>query len=144
MIPANLTAFLVVGCPGSGKSWVCGQLAGLYHYVPHDQFKAAPGASYTAEICRQSHTAKRPLLIETPFSMSQIVAPLEHVGFHVTPVFIQEHPEVIRQRYWAREGRELPAGHLTRQRTYQERATAMGHFQGTSSQVLEYLRALAS
>lgn len=135
-------ASLVVGCPGSGKSWVCEQLTDRYHYVPHDQFVATSHGAYLGAIIRHSRTATRRLLIETPFSVSKIMEPLHGMGISVLPVFIQEHPEVIRQRYWAREGRDIPPGHLTRQETYRQRAEALGAFQGTSSQVLAHLRKL--
>lgn len=132
--------FMVIGCPGSGKSWVMNQLTDKFHLVLHDQFL---GKVYLSEIAKQSKIATRPLLIETPFSISQIKDPLEQCGFQITPVFIQEHPQVIMQRYLAREGRAIPPGHLTRQQTYRDRALMWGAFMGTSSEVLEHLRRAA-
>jgi hypothetical protein len=129
--------FMVVGCPGSGKSWVCERLTDLFHYVRHDAFL---GGNYLREIDRQMAAATKPLLIETPFSVSQIKDPLEAAGIKVTPVFIQEDQAVIRNRYRLREGKPIPPGHLTRQETYRQRALAWGAFQGTSSQVLAHLK----
>lgn len=131
---------MVIGCPGSGKSWVCDQVKHLFHYVHHDLFIGMAGAAYVEEIVRQSRIAARPILIESPFSISEIKDPLERMGLRVTPVFIQEHPEVIRQRYWSREHKDIPQGHLTRQETYRRRAIAWSAFQGTSSEVLIYLK----
>jgi hypothetical protein len=131
---------MVIGCPGSGKSWVCDQLKDRFHYVHHDLFVGMAGGVYVAEIVRQSKIATRPLLIESPFSVSQIKDPLERLGFQITPVFIQEDPAVIRGRYRARERKEIPTGHLTRQITYKQRADTWRAFQGTSSQVLAHLK----
>ena len=129
--------YMVIGCPGSGKSWVCTRLIAEYQYVRHDSFI---GADYVAEIVRQAKTATKPLLIETPFSVSQIKDPLELQEFRVTPVFIIEQPDVVRQRYRTREGKDIPAGHLSRQATYEQRARAWQAFRGTSDQVLAYLK----
>lgn len=133
--------FLVVGCPGSGKSWVCEQLGSQFEYVRHDDFKDP--AKYVSEIVKQARTANKALLIETPFSVSQIKEPLEKRGFDVTPVYIQEEPETLKKRYRDRENKDIPAGHLTRQETYKQRAHESGSFQGTSNQVLSYLKSAA-
>lgn len=128
--------FLVVGCPGSGKSWVCEKLSKQFQYVRHDDHLKG----YVPEIVRQAKTATKPLLIETPFSVSQIKDPLEKQGFEVVPLYIQERPEVVRQRYREREGKDIPEGHITRQATYAQRAAAQGAFSGSSTEILQRLR----
>lgn len=128
--------FMVVGCPGSGKSWVCEKLSKQFQYVRHDDHLKG----YVPEIARQAKTATRPLLIETPFSVSQIKEPLEKQGFEVVPLYIQERPEVIRERYQNREGKSIPDGHLTRQETYGKRAKEQGAFSGSSTEILQRLR----
>jgi AAA domain len=133
------SVYMVIGCPGSGKSWVCEQLKDQFHCVQRDPFSGMSGSAYIDEIVRQSRVAIKPLLIEAPFSISKIKEPLERLGFRVTPVFIQENYSVIRARYRQREGREIPRRHLTRQHTYQQRAIAWDAFQGTSSEVLRWL-----
>jgi predicted kinase len=127
--------FMVVGCPGSGKSWVCEKLSGKFQYVRHDDNPKG----YVPEIVRQAKTATKPLLIETPFSVSQIKEPLEKQGFEVVPLYIQERPEVIRERYQKREGKPIPEGHLTRQQTYRQRAAEQGAFSGSSTEILQRL-----
>lgn len=127
--------FMVVGCPGSGKSWVGEQLKQKYEYVRHDDHKTG----YVDAIARRAKSATKPLLIETPFSVSQIKEPLEKQGFEVVPLYIQEKSEVIKQRYQAREGKEIPAGHLTRQQTYAQRANEQGAFSGSSTEILAKL-----
>lgn len=136
--------FMVIGCPGSGKSWVCDQLKDIFDYVHHDLFVGMAGGTYVNEILKRSQNAKRPLLIEAPFSISQIKDPLEQMGFQIEPVFIQEDPGVITERYLKREKKEIPKGHLTRQQTYNSRADEWKAFKGTSSQVLEHLKAKVS
>jgi hypothetical protein len=131
--------YMVIGCPGSGKSWVVNQLTGKFNLVPHDAYLGRAWTAYVHEIIKQANCSDRPVLIEAPFSVSQIKDPLEQAGLTVIPVFIQERREVLIQRYFAREGKSIPPGHLTRQETYRQRALAWGAFMGTSSQVLAHL-----
>lgn len=132
--------YMVVGCPGSGKSWVCDQLREHFTYVRHDDHI---GGNYVAEILKAFKHSTRPLLIETPFSMSQLIDPLKKAGVHVTPVFIIEKHDVIRERYRKRGSGEIPAGHLSRQLTYELRAEGQQAFRGTSEQVLAYLKSVS-
>lgn len=131
------TIYMVIGCPGSGKSWVCEQLRELYTYVRHDDYKDIK--NYVRAIMQRAATETKALLIETPFSVSQVKDPLEKNGLRVVPVFILEQSEIIRQRYRNREGKAIPEGHITRQATYAERALAWQAFSGTSAKVLEHL-----
>lgn len=131
--------YLVVGCPGSGKSHVCEQLTKLFDYVRHDLYIGKDPGTYLEAIKMVVSTAKRPVLIETPFSVSQIQKPLVAEGFEVIPVFIMEQPEVISARYKNREGKDIPKGHLSRQLTYKARAEELKAFQGTSDEVLNHL-----
>lgn len=137
-------AYMVVGCPGSGKSWVCDQLKDKFHYVHHDLYIGMADGTYVNEIMRQANLAQKPLLIEAPFSISKIKDPLEQIGFKITPVFIQEDHSLIADRYRKRENKDIPKGHLTRQETYRQRADEWKAFKGTSSQVLEHLTAEAN
>jgi hypothetical protein len=131
--------YMVVGCPGAGKSWVCNQLTRQYEYVPHDTYKDSN--AYIAAIVRQSKIATKPLLIETPFSISQLKEPLEKHDYRVTPVFIIEDPKTVRDRYRARESKPIPEGHLTRQIIYEARAIEWNAYRGTSAAVLAFLQA---
>lgn len=136
MQQAPKTIYLVVGVPCAGKSWVCEQLDGLYSYVRHDDHI---GGDYVAAIHGRAQLTAKPLLAETPFSMSQIVEPLQARGFDVQPVFIIEDEATLRQRYRAREHKDIPAGHLSRQKTYAKRAVEQKAFYGTSAEVLGHL-----
>jgi hypothetical protein len=129
--------YLLVGCPCSGKSWVMSQLSTAYECIPHDLYI---GQDYVGAIASRIDKATKPLLIETPFSMSVIVGPLEALGHKVTPVFIIESKPILEKRYNEREGKSMPKGHLTRTNTYLQRARDGDHFYGDSEQVLNYLR----
>lgn len=132
--------YLVVGVPCAGKSWVCEQLGALYSYVRHDDYKDTN--KYIAAIVGAAAASSKPLLIETPFSMSQLVEPLESHDYKVTPVFIIEDSDTLRQRYKARERKDIPAGHLTRQETYTRRGEELRAFRGPSEAVLHHLQHL--
>lgn len=134
------TIYLVVGSPCTGKTWVCKQLTKQFAYVPHDRYLAKDNLRYLNAIRATSRHSLRPVLAEAPFSVSQLVDPLTDHGFTVVPVFIVEPAEVLQARYQAREGKPLPAGHLTRQNTYRDRAASLQAFIGTSDEVLEHLR----
>lgn len=133
-------AYMVVGCPGSGKSWVCDQLKEKFDYIHHDAFIGMAGFAYVKEILKKSQGATRPLLIESPFSVSQIKEPLEKRGIDVECIYIQEQEKTIKDRYETREKKPIPQGHLTRQQTYANRAKESGSFFGTSQQCFDYLK----
>lgn len=137
--------YLIVGVPGSGKSWVAKQVSDKFTYVHHDGFIGHINHPevYVKAIKDAAKTAKKPILAEAPFSISQIKDPLEEAGFDVKPVFILEDPDILKTRYETdptRDGKPLPKGHLTRMKTYEERAKLWGAFSGTSSEVLEFLK----
>lgn len=131
--------YLVIGAPGSGKSWVCEQLKDIYEYYAHDEYKD----TYLATILEQGNTATKPILIETPFSVSQLLDPLTNAGFKVTPIFILETPELTAKRYEEREGKPIHKAHLTRIQTYAKRANELKAFSGTSTEVLTHLKTLS-
>lgn len=137
-------AYMVIGCPGSGKSWVCDQLQDDFEYVHHDLFIGMAGDVYVKEIIKAAKTAKKPLLIEAPFSISAIKEPVELAGIKVIPLFIQEKPGVISDRYRRRENKEIPKGHLTRQETYKHKANSWKAFKGTSEEVYNHLKKLSN
>lgn len=137
--------YLIAGVPAAGKSWALEQLTELFEYVHHDLYIGMTGEAYFDAIKRAAETATRPLLVEAPFSISQTKDPLEEAGFEVVPVFILADPEELERR-WDDRGEvseKTRKGHLSRQRTYQARAEEWGAFQGTSEEVLEYLKAVA-
>lgn len=136
--------YMLIGCPGAGKTWCTEQLKEKFHHVWHDGFiyLKAPKGTYVSEILKQAEGAKKPLLIEAPFSISETLEPLRNAGHNVVPVVIVEKPEIIAMRYLQREKKEIPKGHLTRQKTYEQRAKALKWFHGTTEEVLNHLKAM--
>lgn len=136
----NKKIFGIVAVPGSGKTWITKQLGDKFHLCHHDLHLGMAGGAYVEAILEAAETATKPLLIEMPFSMRDIMEPLEQEGFEIEPVFIVEDPDLLSRRYELDRGKPIPKGHLTRMATYAQRAKAMGAFAGTSSQVLEHLK----
>ncbi len=136
---------LLVGVPAAGKTWVMDRSQANYRCVYHDDF-IRKESSYLAAIIHAAHGGARPVLIESPFSMSAILQPLHDAGLDVKPVFIIEDEDVLHTRYLAR-GRDeehIICGHLARQRTFQSRIGEYKAFWGTSSEVLNHLNLLAA
>ena len=132
--------YLIVGTPGSGKTWVCNQLEDQYNYLPHDDFAGQKDGAYVMAAARLADFSDKPVLIETPFSVSKIREPLLKRGFDVVPVFIIESEAVTSQRYEKREGKQIIPGHLSRIKTYIERAAELNAFSGTSEEVLKHMK----
>lgn len=139
------TIYLLVGAPASGKTWVCNQLEDKFHLIHHDGYiyLKQPGA-YVKDILKQAPDAKKPVLIEAPFSMTQTTEPLERAGYKIEPVFIIEDENTHSSRYLKREKKKIPQGHITRTQTYLKRAKDGNHFYGNSSEVLEHMKKIAN
>jgi hypothetical protein len=137
--------FLMIGVPGSGKSWVAERVGHKFDYVHHDGFRGhinQPEA-YVETILSTWKDAKKPVLAEAPFSVSHIKDPLEKAGAHVKSVIIVEDKHVLSERYKndpKRDGKDIPKGHLTRMGTYLSRAREYNAFVGNSTEVLKYLK----
>jgi len=138
--------YLLIGVPGSGKSWTAAQLGHKLNYVHHDGFIGHINQPdvYAEAILAAADTSSRPILAEAPFSISSIKDPLEANGINVVPVVIVEKPEVVEARYKNDKNRvqnisHLP-GHIKRMKTYEARAKQFGWFHGTTDEVLDYLR----
>lgn len=138
------TIYLVVGCPGSGKSWVCEQLVDRFNYIPHDSFMGKRG-DYLVAIeaeARKTRTTK-PILIETPFSISEPKEPLEKKGYKVETVFIIESSDTILCRYFSRHHSPMDHSRLLKQQdTFKIRSVEYKSFSGTSRQVLDHLKTI--
>jgi gluconate kinase len=128
---------LLVGVPCSGKSWITSQLHDEFTVMEQDDFI---GQSYFNVVREALKHSQKPIITNTPFGMSELMASLEQAGAEVEPVYVIDHPDTLQARYMARNQRALPQGHLTRQLTYMDRAKDTGAFWGTSEQVLKHLR----
>jgi hypothetical protein len=129
---------LVVGVPGAGKTWVCHQLRTRFVYIPHDDYPVE--RDYFSKLMEVAKNSDVPVLGEAPFGISKFLESCDFAGITTVPVFIIEDDAVILDRYYRREGKMPFAGTLTRQQTYRERADQLGAFQGTSEEVLNYLK----
>ncbi len=141
--------YMICAVPGSGKTWITNQIKDLFTFVHHDGFIGhinQPDA-YVEEILKKADGARKPLLIEAPFSMSAIEDPLKEAGYQVEGVVIHEDPNILARRYQTdpnRTGAPIPKGHITRMETFVKRAIARKWFHGTSKEVLEHLKAKGS
>lgn len=135
---------MLVGVPGAGKTWVTSRIKDKFHVIQNDDFINHPNQkqAYIDAIVKQSASATKPVLIEAPFSISQIKEPLELLGYEIECVFIIQNEDVLARRYEARDRRGLPKGHVSRQKTYLDRAKLWGSFFGTSDEVLKHLQAV--
>lgn len=129
--------YVVIGVPGSGKTWVCNQLRDKFKVVAHDDYM---NGNYVDALKKAAKTSDKPILAEAPFSIKNTMEPLEDDGYKVIPVFILEDEITTTRRYEARDKKPIPKQHLTRLNTYRERAKDMAAFSGTSQEVLEYLQ----
>lgn len=129
---------IVVGVPCSGKSWVCNQLAEKYDYIPHDEYMHSHNA-YIGAVVAAANSGDRPVLAEIPFSMSDMERVLTKHRLPHEFVYIVEPEETLKDRYKTRENKDIPQGHLTRQKTYEARADFSDAVKGTSTEILRYL-----
>lgn len=128
--------YMIIGVPAAGKSWVAARVREKFEYLSHDIF----GDRYLQVILARHASAEKPLLIETPFSISELKTKLEGHGKKVIPLFIFEDDETLIKRYKEREGKDYPKGNLTRQKTFRERCKQLGARSGTSMEIYIYLR----
>lgn len=128
--------YLICGVSGSGKSWVCRQLAEKFHYIPHDEYYDL----HPEMILEEARKSKKPLITESPFGERLLKERLEAEGMTVHPYFVIEKPEVVQKRYLEREKKELPKNALTRATTIVQRADEWKAPRGTSEQILTMLK----
>lgn len=124
--------YIVAGCSGSGKSWVCKQLTDKFDYVSYDSNRKkhhldlllAPGS--------------KPKLYDMPIKISTFIK--RHSDqFDIKAVFILETDEAIRTRIEARGG--TWTHYLARRNKIMgRRAAKYGVFSGSSRDVLAYLQ----
>lgn len=135
--------YLLAGCPGVGKSWLTRQLIGKYTPIEHDEYRDHE-SRYVPALVRAAKLGDKPIIANTPFGVSEIMAEIDRAGCACVPIFVVDDPEVIAKRYFLRDGKSIPKGHLTRQQTYIKRAHNLGAFMGTGEQVLKHLLSLLS
>lgn len=130
--------YLLCGVSGSGKTWVCKQLANEFNYVPHDEHYS----NIYAVCAHAAFGSSKPIITECPFGERIQRENFRDMGFDVEAVFVIEHPDLIARRYAQREGRPIRKEAYTRASSIVNRAREWGGFYGTSQQVLDYLKGL--
>lgn len=126
--------YMVCGVPGSGKTWVCTQLTGKFHYIPNDSFIGRDMAT----VINRSSTGTA--LTDCPFGERELKHKLERMGWIVKPYFIVEPASVVSTRYLKREGRPASQAILTRAETIKNKVQEWGAPSGTSEQILKMLK----
>lgn len=142
--------YLLVGVPGSGKSWVAAQVKHLCLYLEHDAYidNEDPEGDYIKDIIELVPHAKKPVLLETPFSVSFYTEKLVKAGIPVKLLYICPDRHTLETQYRDRADRlgkpvrDINKGHLTRNRTFIDRALASGDIVGDSEAVLKILLTL--
>lgn len=132
--------FLVCGVPGSGKSWVCEQLKQEYEYVRHDDFIGREPNAFVSSIFNAARSSQKPILADCPFKERQVREELLDRDLRVIPVFIIESPEVVKNRYEAREKKPVSQATLTRAISIRLRATEWNALSGTSGEIFNILK----
>lgn len=130
--------YLVCGVSGSGKSWVCKQLADKFAYVPHDQFFA----THSKVVMETADRASKPVITEVPFGERLLAECLTQLRYKCIIYFVVEKPEVVKARYEKRENKPIPQSALTRAGTLINRAIEWNAPYGTSQEILTKLREL--
>lgn len=130
---------LICGVPGSGKSWVCERLPDFFTYIRHDDYIKA---DYAQAIELTYQAGKRNIVADCPFKERELREKLEVYGFRVDPIFIVEAPQVVAERYFKREGKQISNASFTRATTIQDRAKEWQAPMGTSQEVLDFLKSL--
>lgn len=151
--------FLIVGVPGSGKTWVCKQVTDKFHYVAHDRcwrhptlfpdkndpdpkFPSGAKSTHVETIVYESRLTDKPIITECPFNEREISSEMQRKGLVVIPIFIVETPLTIKRRYEQRDGKPIPEHFMTRANSIKGRAIEWRARFGTSEQVVTLLREL--
>lgn len=139
------TCYLLIGVPGSGKTWIMNKLRSQFYCISHDDFTLAGlGDLIPKEVSMTALTSSRPLLLDCPFGEDALYEALTRQGIPVVPLVIVEAPGIIKTRYEARERMMCPQKHLTRAGNMKAKADRIGAFSGTSEEVLAQLRHVVS
>jgi hypothetical protein len=131
--------YLLCGVPGSGKSWVIDQLSATELYfivIRHDDHDRR------TLLNKATRYGNSPVIIDCPFDERTLKQELEYMGCKVTPIFIVEDPEVVYERYVAREGKPPAQNIITRAGTIVHKAREWCAFSGVSGEVLKHLKEL--
>ena len=128
------TLYLVCGCAGSGKSWVCKQLTDKFTYISQDEHRKKDHV----DLLRAAGALTKPILHDANIKISTFIR--RHSDeFDIHAVFIIEDEATVKQRIESRGG--IFTDHIPKRMDVMvKRSAKYGEFAGTSGQVLEYLK----
>jgi Zn ribbon nucleic-acid-binding protein len=127
------TIFMVIGCSGSGKSWVCNQLKDDFQYISYD------GSRKRNHIPGLMEHSSKPKLYDPPIKVSTFFKRHSH-RFNIRCVAILETDDVVKERIKIRGG--IWTNSISKRNAVMvKRAAKYGEFSGTSQEVLDYLKA---
>ncbi len=129
---------LLCGVPGSGKTWVMKQLPARYQLVHHDDYIGHAQAHLAAAV-NEAAKGPKPVVADCPFAERAFREALEAHGLEVYPFFVVEPPDVVAQRYMAREGKPAAKATLTRAVTIADRAREWAAPMGSADETLRHL-----
>ncbi len=125
--------FLIAGCPGSGKSWVCNQLSDTFNYVSYDNTN---NNYHVYELLKNN---SKLLLYDPTIKISTFTKRYSHL-FTIRLIVIVEDESVINKRMVGRSGKVTDT--ITRRIKRMSSLSKNCEFSGTSSEVLDYLKEL--
>lgn len=126
---------ILIGCSGSGKTWVSNQLTGLFNVVHYD---TTPKAQLLSTLLSQ--TPQRPSLLDLPIKISTFIR--RHSDeFDIRVVAIRGDFLKTKQQIISRGGK-ITKTLYRRWKVIGKRAVTYAEFVGDSDEVLRYLKAL--
>lgn len=122
--------FLIAGCSGSGKSWVCDKLKNKFNYVSYDNVNKN---HHIYELLKNN---SKPILYDPTVKVSTFIKRYSHL-FDIRLIVINEDELTITNRILQRNGKITDAIKKRIKRMHDLSKNC--EFSGTSDQVLNYL-----
>ncbi len=98
---------------------------------------------YGKVLLERAKTATKPIIAEAPFRMSSLIEELKAAGAPVNPYFIVEMAKTVRERYEAREKKDIPKQHISAIGKLRGTADKYKAITGTSDEIYRYLKGAA-
>jgi len=135
MVGQNKKVYLVIGLSGSGKSFVCSQVAPYSYRIKFDRLR---GGNRRQEALKQASQQDKPIVADITKLVSTTIKLNPEFVYKV--VFIDESLEVVRQRIELRGGTYNEEAVLKRQKRLRSLALRHQAFSGSSDECLQWLK----
>ena len=129
---------LLVGVPGSGKSWVAERVGDGFEHIAHDEHAARDYARVLAERAR---AGGKPILAEAPFRVGVLQAMLTAHRVPVKSYYLDVDQETAKRQYEARTGKAFPEQHA---RNLERYAMRDWDHRGSADAMLEKLKGVCN